>query len=238
MTKAASNTEARKEGILGQTSKTQAEENLNLSIIDVDKVNNATLETMPYEYIVVSDFIKEEWKDKLVQTYPQVKEAGSFPLPTVSCSKEFKQLINELNSDAFRHAIEKKFSLDLEGKPTMFTVRGKCRLKDGQVHTDSESKIITVLLYMNPSWENQGGRLRLLNSDNIDNIKAEISPDVGTLLVFKRCDHSYHGHLPFEGPRKVIQMNWVIDQKTVDHEQSRHRWSAILKKFSSLFKGR
>ena len=238
MTKAASNTEARKEGILGQTSKTQAEENLNLSIIDVDKVNNATLETMPYEYIVVSDFIKEEWKDKLVQTYPQVKEAGSFPLPTVSCSKEFKQLINELNSDAFRHAIEKKFSLDLEGKPTMFTVRGKCRLKDGQVHTDSESKIITVLLYMNPSWENQGGRLRLLNSDNIDNIKAEISPDVGTLLVFKRCDHSYHGHLPFEGPRKVIQMNWVIDQKTVDHEQSRNRWSAILKKFSSLFKGR
>ncbi len=202
---------------------------MNLSIIDIDKVYNAKLETSPYEYIVVSDFIKEEWKDKLIQAYPQVKAAGSFPLPSVPCSSEFMQLINELNSDAFRGAVETKFSLDLEGKPTMFTVRGKCRLKDGQIHTDSETKIITVLLYMNPSWENQGGRLRLLNSNNIDDIKAEISPNVGTLLVFKRCDHSYHGHLPFEGPRKVIQMNWVTDQKVVDKEQNRHRWSAFFK---------
>jgi len=207
---------------------------MSLSIIDVDKVYNAKLETSPYEYIVVSDFIKEAWKDKLIQAYPEVKAAGSFPLSTLSVSSEFMQLISELNSDAFRNAIEKKFSLDLQGKPTMFTVRGNCRLKDGQVHTDSETKIITILLYMNPSWENQaGGRLRLLNSNNIDDIKVEISPNVGTLLVFKRCDHSYHGHLPFEGPRKVIQMNWVTDQKVVDKEQNRHRWSSIFKMFSS-----
>jgi len=216
---------------MSQPLKTQAEK---LSIIDVDKVYNAKLETSPYEYIVVSDFIKEEWKDKLIQAYPKVKAAGSFPLSSVSCDSEFMKLINELNSDAFRHAVETKFSLDLEGKPTMFTVRGKCRLKDGQVHTDSESKIITVLLYMNPTWENQGGgRLRVLGSTNIDDIKNEISPNVGTLLIFKRCDHSYHGHLPFEGTRKVIQMNWVTHQKFVDHEQNRHRWSAIFKIFSS-----
>lgn len=201
-------------------------------MIDTEKVLNAKLETSPYEYIVVSDFIKDEWKDKLIAAYPQVKAAGSFPLSTVSCSSEFSQLINEMNSEAFRHAIETKFSLDLNDRPTMFTVRGKCRLKDGQVHTDSETKIITVLLYMNPVWEEQGGRLRLLNSNNIDDIKAEVSPDVGTLLVFKRCDHSYHGHLPFEGTRKVIQMNWVTDQKVVDKEQNRHRWSAIFKMFS------
>jgi SM-20-related protein len=206
---------------------------MSLSIIDVDKVNSANLETSPYEYIVVSDFIKEAWKDKLIEAYPKVKAAGSFPLSTVPCSNEFKQLIDELNSDAFRHAVEKKFSLDLAGKPTMFTVRGKCRLKDGQVHTDSETKIITVLLYMNPSWENQGGRLRLLKSNDLDDIKTEVSPNVGTLLVFKRSDNSYHGHLPFEGTRKVIQMNWVTDQKVVDKEQNRHRWSAIFKIFSS-----
>jgi hypothetical protein len=183
--------------------------------------------------MVVSDFIREEWKDKLIEAYPQLKAAGSFPLTSVKCDSQFMTLINELNSDAFRHAIESKFSLDLEGKPTMFTVRGKCRLKDGQVHTDSDSKIITVLLYMNPSWENQGGRLRVLNSTKIDDIKTEISPNIGTLLVFKRSDHSYHGHLPFEGKRQVIQMNWVTHQKFVDHEQKRHRWSAIFKIFSS-----
>ncbi len=221
---------------MNQPFKIGTEKSPNLSMIDVSKVDGTKLETSPYEYIVVSDFIREDWKDKLIEAYPQVKAAGSFPLSTVSCSNEFKQLINEMNSDAFKHAIEKKFSLDLEGKPTMFTVRGKCRLKDGQVHTDSETKIITVLLYMNPSWENQaGGRLRVLNSANIDDIKTEISPDVGTLLVFKRSDHSYHGHLPFEGPRKVIQMNWVTDQKVVDKEQNRHRWSAIFKMFSPSY---
>lgn len=209
------------------------EKNLNLDLIDLEKVYKAKLETSPYDFFVASDIIRDEWKDKLIEAYPKVKAAGSFPLPTVPCSSEFMQLINELNSDAFRHAIETKFSLDLEGKPTMFTVRGKCRLKDGQVHTDSESKIITILLYMNPSWENQGGRLRLLNSAKINDIKAEISPNIGTLLAFRRCDHSYHGHLPFEGPRKVIQMNWVTHQKFVDQEQNRHRWSAFFKIFSS-----
>ena len=207
-----------------------------LSIIDVHKVSSTKLETSPYEYTVVSDFIRDAWKDKLIQAYPHIKAAGSFPLSSVSCSSEFMQLINEMNSDAFRAAIESKFSLDLKGKPTMFTVRGKCRQKDGQVHTDSESKIITVLLYMNPSWENQiGGRLRVLNSNKIDDIKIEISPNIGTLLVFKRSDRSYHGHLPFEGARKVIQMNWVTHQKFVDQEQKRHRWSAIFKMFSPSY---
>jgi SM-20-related protein len=213
--------------------KSGIDKSLNLSIIDLERIFKAELETSPFDFMVVSDFIREDWKDKLIEAYPKVKAAGSFPLSSVTCNSEFTLLINELNSDAFRQAIETKFSLDLQGKPTMFTVRGKCRLKDGQVHTDSESKIITVLLYMNPSWENQGGRLRLLKSTNIEDIKTEISPNIGTLLVFKRCDHSYHGHLPFEGTRKVIQMNWVTHQKFVDHEQNRHRWSSLFKIFSS-----
>lgn len=211
----------------------KTEDTLSLSIIDLDKLAAAKLQTAPFEYIVVSDFIREAWKDKLIKAYPEVKAAGSFPLSTVSCSQEFLNLIQEMNSPGFRQAIESKFTVDLQNKPTMFTVRGKCRLKDGQVHTDSESKIITVLLYMNPAWENQGGRLRVLNSNNIDDIKDEISPNVGTLLVFKRCDHSWHGHLPFEGSRKVIQMNWVTHQKFVDQEQKRHWWSSIFKMSSS-----
>jgi hypothetical protein len=208
---------------------------LALNMIDVEKVASAKLEASPYEYTVVSDFVRDDWKDKLIDAYPEVKAAGSFPLSEVSCSETFMRLIEELNSEPFRRAVEEKFSIELDGKPTMFTVRGKCRLKDGKVHTDSESKIITVLLYMNPAWENQGGRLRVLNSDNLEDIKAEISPTVGTLLIFKRCDHSWHGHLPFEGPRKVIQMNWVTHQKYVDREQNRHRWSSLFKKFSSKY---
>ena len=32
---------------------------------------------------------------------------------------------------------EKKFGVDLTGRPTMITVRGRCRAEDGGIHTDS-----------------------------------------------------------------------------------------------------
>lgn len=205
-----------------------------LSIIDLQKIYAAKLETSPFDYFIASGCISSVWQDKLIQSYPKVKGPGSFPLSTVSCNSEFRQLIDEMNSDDFREAVEQKFSLDLKGRPTMFSVRGQCRLKDGKIHTDSESKIITILLYMNPSWQNQGGRLRLLRSPDIEDVAAEVSPEIGTILMFRRCDHSYHGHLPFEGTRRVIQMNWVTEQKYVDQEQDRHRLSAFFKNFKNF----
>ncbi|MBU6475269.1 MAG: hypothetical protein KGQ70_04830, partial [Alphaproteobacteria bacterium] len=108
--------------------------------IDVNVVRAAKLETSPYEHIVASGFITPEWKDILLKEYPVVEKGGSFPLSTVKYGTLFKRLIDEMNGDDFRHAIEEKFSIDLSGKPTMFTVRGRCRPKDGKIHTDSESK--------------------------------------------------------------------------------------------------
>ena len=206
----------------------------DLPILNLDNLRSASLNTDPFEYLIVSEFIHPEWEDRLLADYPVIEKPGSFPLSTVSIGPNFAKLIDEMNSTEFRSAVEDKFSIDLEGRPTMFTVRGRCRSSDGKIHTDSETKIITILLYMNPRWENEGGRLRLLrNGTDIENVAAEVSPTIGTLLVFKRCDHSYHGHLPFEGPRKVIQMNWVIDEKTVAREAKRHRWSAAMKRLWS-----
>ena len=54
-------------------------------------------------------------------------------------------------------AVEEKFGLDLGSRPTMVTVRGRSDGKDGRIHTDSESKIITLLLYLNRAWERSRG---------------------------------------------------------------------------------
>ena len=51
---------------------------------------------------------------------------------------------------SFRETFEEKFELDLTGRPTITTVRGRCDPGDGKIHTDSKTKIITVLIYMNP----------------------------------------------------------------------------------------
>ena len=128
-------------------------------------------------------------------------------------------MLDELNGPDFRHAIEEKFGIDLLSRPTMFTVRGECRASDGKIHTDSATKLITVLLYMNEKWDKDGGRLRILrNGADLDDYAEEVPPHGGTLLVFRRSEKSWHGHQPFHGPRRAIQMNWVTDKSVVARE--------------------
>jgi len=106
----------------------------------------------------------------------------------------------------------------------MFTVRGECRATDGKIHTDSATKIITVLLYMNEKWDTDGGRLRILrNGADLDDYVEEVPPHGGTLLAFRRSENSWHGHQPFDGPRRAIQMNWVTDKSVVAREEGRFR---------------
>jgi SM-20-related protein len=129
--------------------------------------------------------------------------------------------------------MEEKFDIDLAGRPTMITVRARTRATDGTIHTDTESKLITVLIYFNQSWDVDGGRLRILRRpDRLDDFAEEVSPYGGTLLAFRRSTRSWHGHEPFDGPRRAIQLNWVTDQGTVDRELARHRVSAFFKKLN------
>ena len=119
--------------------------------------------------------------------------------------------------------MEKKLGVDLNGRPTMVTARGVSAARDGQIHTDSRTKLITVLIYMNNAWEAKTGRLRLLRGpDDLEDVIAEVPPDEGTLLIFKNEPNAWHGFHAFEGPRRVIQLNWVTDTGVVWREQTRH----------------
>jgi hypothetical protein len=115
----------------------------------------------------------------------------------------------------------------------MITVRGRCRASDGQIHTDSTSKVVTCLLYLNDPWGEAGGRLRLLRDPgNIDSTIAEVPPNGGTLVAFRRTDNSWHGHKPFEGERRYVMFNWVVSQAALDRELGRHKLSAKLKRLN------
>jgi hypothetical protein len=202
------------------------------TLIDIAKFRATALATEPYDYIIVPGFIRTQAFDAIVNDYPAISKKGSFPLSTLKYGPAFEQLLSELRGSAFQAAVEEKFGVNLQGRPTMITVRGACGAGDGKIHTDTESKILSLLLYMNPSWEKDGGRLRVLRSKNIDDVAAEIPPSSGTLLVFKRSDHSFHGHKPYSGPRKVVQLNWVTEQKFVDKNMKRHGLSAFFKKLN------
>jgi hypothetical protein len=201
-----------------------------MAIFDIGALEAAKLNHEPYDYLIVPNFVRSEALGSLNRDYPKVGKPGSFPPSELKYGPAFQEMLDEFARPEMRAAFARKFGVDLEGRPLMTTVRGRCQQKDGRIHTDTKSKIITVLIYLNPKWENPGGQLRVLRSaDNLDDYAAEVPPNEGTLLAFKRCDHSFHGHKPFVGERRVIQFNWVTDSGTVWREKLRHRISAWIK---------
>jgi SM-20-related protein len=213
-----------------------ADQEHRLTYCDFEALERTPLERDPFEFVVVPDFIKPEKFTSAIADYPVVPGPGSHPPAELDVHGKFEELMAELLGDQFRAAIERKFDLDLTGRPTMYTVRGFVREKDGSIHTDSTSKIITVLLYMNERWQEDAGRLRLLRGpNNLDDYVVEVPPYGGTLLVFRRADNSWHGHKSTSGPRRVIQLNWVTDQDVVGIEQRRHQFATKFKKLTRKF---
>ena len=205
-------------------------------MLDLERFRATPLTRDPFDFLIVPGFVKDDERAAINQDYPDVARPGSFPLREVTYGPAFAKLIEEMRSDEFRKAFEEKFDIDLTNRPDMITVRGRCSEKDGKIHTDSETKIITILIYMNPAWESSGGRLRLLRSgNNLDDAIVEVPPTEGTLLAFRRGNNSWHGHKSFSGPRRVIQFNWVTSEAVVRREQNRHRFSAWMKKLRGAF---
>ena len=100
-------------------------------------------------------------------------------------------------------SMHERFDVDLSNRPMMITVRGYCQKKDGRIHTDMAAKVVTALLYLNDEWDAPGGRLRFLRGpDDLDDAIAEVPPDGGTLVAFRRSDCSWHGHAPCTGERR------------------------------------
>lgn len=203
-----------------------------LARLDLARFRKVALNSEPFDYLIVPGFLPPKACDAINADYPNIANPGSFPLSQLAYGPEFDALMNELRGPEMRAAFAEKFHVDLEHKPTMITVRGRCGPKDGRVHVDSVTKIITVLIYVNTSWQSTGGRLRLLGSENINDVLTEVVPEAGTLVAFRRCENSWHGHLPFIGERRVLQLNWVTSRWVLRRETFRHSVSAFLKGIS------
>jgi SM-20-related protein len=202
--------------------------------LNLDKLRAARIETDPFDYTIVPAFIGSESLARINATYPNIERGGSYPVESLENTMAIKDVIAELDSPEFEALVEEKFDVALEGRPKMYSLRGYTRAKDGSIHTDSKDKIITVLLYLNENWKQPGGRLRILrDGSNVDNFAAEVPPDNGTLLVFKRSDTSWHGHHPFEGPRRSLQMNWMTSEGSKGFHALRHKISAAVKKLTA-----
>lgn len=199
-------------------------------MLNLPSLEEARVQTQPFPFVVVPNFVTGERLDEIENDYPVISKPGSFPLETLRAGPSFCKFVHELRQPAFRKVLGRKLDINLERRPTTVTVRGHARRTDGRIHLDSKSKLVTVLVYMNGEWEADGGRLRLLNSpDNLDDMIMEVPPARGTLLAFLNVPHAWHGHKPFQGERRVVQLNWVRNHWVVWREKTRHSLSALTK---------
>ena len=203
------------------------------SILDLKAVSDARINSDPFPFFVVENVIAPESVDSVHRAFPEISAGGSFALTEVNPGQAFNNLLEELNQPEFREIISSKLGLDLRDRPMVITLRGQSRAKDGRIHTDSKSKMATILIYFNEQWESETGRLRILRSENMEDFVSEVAPNVGTMIAFKVTDNCWHGYPAFEGMRQSIQINFVEDDRAANKHGKRHGWTAKLKKLFS-----
>ena len=202
-----------------------------MPLLDLDALRQAPMATEPFKYAVVPHFIRQDEEKSVLQDFPNIDFPGLLPVEATSPGPLMKALISEFTGPAETAALSEKFGVDLTGRPTMVTLRGRCSERDGRIHTDSEAKLVTALLYFNDGWEAEGGRLRLLRGpDDLNDMIAEVPPELGTLVAFKRSDKSFHGHEPYIGVRRYVMINWMTSGLAAQRELMRHKISATAKK--------
>ena len=186
-----------------------------MSLIDLNALREAPLQTDPFDFMVVPGFLNNEVLAQVNTDYPAIDTAANHPLEKLQCGPSFAALMEELQGADFAAVLGKRFDMELTSLPTTVTVRKFCERTDGNIHTDHKSKVITVLVYFNENWEHEDGQLRMLrSSSDIGDYAAQVPPLGGTLLAFRRTDHSWHGHTQFVGERRMVQVNF-LDQSAL-----------------------
>lgn len=209
-----------------------------MNLVNLDTLAQAELREQPYPYTILHNFINPNFKHELIQNFPMIDQGGSFTLNSVKFQGRFAELMQELDSPQLRDMIAKKFNIDLSNRPPLITLRGYSRARDGQIHTDTKSKLITVLLYFNPEWDHPGGKIRVLyDGENMDSYAAEMPPLFGNCLIFKVTDNCWHGFAPYEGIRRSIQLNYVLSSGTIFKQQLKHNLAALVKKVRKKLTG-
>ena len=195
---------------------------------------DTTIRHQPFPFMVAHGQLPDEMRADLDRDFPRYASAGFFPYEPADCGASVNALIEGLTSPEFARAIGKRLGIEeLDRYPTLVTLCRMLNKRHGTIHTDSRSKVATALLYLNGQWpDTSAGCLRFLRS--IDDIDAMVMPELiplyGEFAVFKRCDNSFHGHLPYEGERRVIQIAWLTSEEEKLRKTRRGKFSRAFKK--------
>ena len=205
------------------------------ALFDYDQFDATTLVDDPFNFIVVPDFVTPGARADLIRDFPEIEGPGNFTPEQLNYGPTFAQLIDELNSERFRKAFERKFDMDLSDTTVNIGIRKYCEATDGRIHTDHKTKVITLLLYFNEDWPHDGGQLRMMRSnDDIEDYASEVAPLSGTLLAFRRTEDSLHGHKQFVGQRRMLQMSFVAPSVAGDVQRQMNKLTKPIRRLLNM----
>jgi len=195
-----------------------------------DKVE---VHTQPFSYVIRRDLLPASWRAPVAADFPKLKKAGFFPVNPEECGPSVSGVVDALVDPTFADALGECLGVEHLGQyPTIAHLRKWSKASDGSIHVDSKSKVVTALLYLNETWpDTSAGCFRILNSPaSFDDLAApEVKPLYGTFLAFRRTDNSWHGHLPYEGERRVIQVAWLTSEEEKRRKEQRGWFTRKLK---------
>jgi hypothetical protein len=202
-----------------------------MAVLNLDALTAGKISDDPYRFVASSNFLAAEAVEPVSAAFPLLKNAGYLTLDEVPAEGAFATLVEELQGEALARVASEVLGLNLVGKPTLVTVMRWCPKRAGRIHTDGKSKIATLLVYLNPSWNGgSAGAVRALRSEtDVNDYAEEVEPIMGNVFAFARSDNSWHGHLPFEGERRVVQVTWLDSEDAVARKERNNRVAQALK---------
>lgn len=200
--------------------------------LDLRPMLAAPVRCDPYPYLVARGCLRPGQAEALREDFPRLTRAGYHPTDTFAPRGSFAALLRQIEAGVLDHAMTDRFGIDFTALPRLVTVRFTSAPHEGRPHTDGPRKVATLLIYLHPGWASPEGRIRVLRSPGIGDVVEELGPEEGNIFAFLRSDTSWHGHTPFAGERRVVQVTWLRDAAAAEHKR---RHGNLIYRLKGLF---
>jgi SM-20-related protein len=201
------------------------------AMLDEEAIRAAELRHDPYDFAFVDQVMSQSLKEKVLADAPEIPWRGSYAMRQLDYGPAFATVLKELYSDRMRRLVGEKLEMDLSDCPPSIVMMGNTTgaYNEGYAHPDSSHKKATVIVGFSHEWPYQRGQFRVLRSDDREDCAFEFPPLFGKMLMFRVCDHSWHGFLPQKGKRMSLQLCYVDSDWYAWREEWRHGVSAAAK---------
>ena len=200
-------------------------------VLDEAAIAASQLQRDPYDYAFVDQALPLSMKKEVLKDAPEIPWRGSYAMKQLDYGQSFDNILTDLYSARFRRLVEQNLEMDLTGYPASIVMMGNTTgaYNEGYAHPDSKHKLATVIVGFSEEWPYERGKFRVLRSDDREDCAFEFPPLYGKMLMFRVCDHSWHGFLPQKGKRMSLQLCYVDSERYARRENWRHGISALAK---------